>query len=132
MRYIAIDYGSKRTGVANSDEQAKVALVKETISASIQLEVIKRIKDIVNEEQLDAIIVGVPVKMSGAESEMTNEVQLFIAKLRDHFTVPVQTYDERLTTEMAKKLLRGVKNEERDQVAAQIMLQNFLDELAVQ
>lgn len=131
MRYLGIDYGTKRTGVAISDGDGRLAVVKETIRAEGQQAVIDRLKSIIEEEQnIDAIIIGVPVNMSGEPTDMTEEVNRFIAKLRDHVTIPVQTYDERLTTAMAKKLLQGVKHEERDKVAAQILLQNFLDELS--
>ncbi len=131
MRYIGIDFGTKRTGVAISGEDGRVAVVKETIEAENQQEVIARLKEIVKTENVDVVVIGVPTNLNGESTDMTETVERFVAKLRDHVGVPVQTTDERLTTEMAKKLLRGVKNEERDKVAAQILLQNFLDELSV-
>jgi putative holliday junction resolvase len=129
MRYLGIDYGTKRTGVAISDSEGKVAVVKETIEAEGLNKVIDRIKEIVTQDGVDSVVVGIPLNMNGEPTQMTERVQRFIANLRDHIEVPVQTIDERLTTEMANTLLRGVKAEERDQVAAQILLQNFMDEL---
>lgn len=128
MRYLGIDYGSKRTGLAISDPEGRLAVLKGSISLPSQQEVIDRIKQIIEEDQVESVIVGLPTNMSGEPTEMTDHVNRFIEKLRNHVSVPVQTIDERLTTEMAKKLLQGVKNEDRDTVAAQIMLQNFLDE----
>ncbi|MBI2411461.1 MAG: Holliday junction resolvase RuvX [Candidatus Kerfeldbacteria bacterium] len=128
MRYLGIDYGSKRTGLAISDPEGRLAVLKGSISLSSQPEVIDRIKQIIEEDQVESVVVGLPINMSGEPTEMTEHVNRFIEKLRNHVSVPVQTIDERLTTEMAKKLLQGVKNEDRDAVAAQIMLQNFLDE----
>lgn len=129
MKYLGIDYGTKRTGVAISDGDARVSVVKETIEADGPQAVIDRIKEIVTAEEVDRIVVGVPVNMDGDDSSWTDAVRRFIENLRSHVGVPVQEIDERLTTEMAKTLLRGIENQERDQVAAQIMLQNFLDEL---
>lgn len=128
MKYLGIDYGKKRTGVAISDSDGRVAVLKETIHADGPNEVIERIKFLVNEDAVEAVVVGLPVNMQGEKTAMTEDVERFIENLRNHVEVPVQTVDERLTTEMAKQLLRSVKNEERDQVAAQILLQNFLDQ----
>lgn len=130
MKYIGIDFGTKRTGVAISDEHGRVAVVKETIEADSQQAVIDRLKGIIEEDAVGAVVIGLPVNMNGEATEMTERVERFVAKLRDHVSIPVQTTDERLTTEMAQKLLRGVKSDDRDKVAAQILLQNFLDELA--
>lgn len=128
MKYAGIDYGKRRTGVAVSDDAARVAVTKETIEASGQDEVIARIKAIVDEDDINIVVVGMPVNMDGESTEMTAAVERFVEKLRNHLTIPVQTTDERLTTEMAKQLLRGVDQKDRDQVAAQILLQNFLDQ----
>lgn len=130
MKYLGLDFGTKRTGVAVSDNDGRMAVVKETIEVEGQQAVIDRIKEMIEEDAIESIIVGLPVGLDGNETDQTEAVQRFIEKLRNHVTIPVQTIDERLTTEMAKTLLRGVKNEDRDKVAAQILLQNFLDQLA--
>ncbi|OGY87754.1 MAG: hypothetical protein A2233_02310 [Candidatus Kerfeldbacteria bacterium RIFOXYA2_FULL_38_24] len=130
MKYLGIDYGTKRTGIAISDSSARLSVVKETISSSVQKAVIERIKNIVVEEKVDSIIVGMPLNLSGEKTEMSEMVARFIEKLRNHVTIPVQTTDERLTSQMAEKILRGINKKERDQVAAQIFLQNFLDGLS--
>ena len=130
MKYLGIDYGTKRTGIAISDSSARLSVVKETISSSVQKAVIERIKNIVVEEKVDSIIVGMPLNLSGEKTETSEMVARFIEKLRNHVTIPVQTTDERLTSQMAEKILRGINKKERDQVAAQIFLQNFLDGLS--
>lgn len=132
MKYLGIDFGTKRTGVAISDAGGKIAVVKETIEAESQQSVVDRIKEIVLEDEVERIVVGMPVNMEGEKTDMSEQVERFIENVRNHVDVPVQTTDERLTSEMADKLLRGVKNEERDQVAAQIFLQNVLDDLNTQ
>ncbi len=129
MKYLGVDYGTKRTGLAISDVSGRVAVLKETIEVESQDEVIARMKEIVEEDDVETVVIGLPINMEGEQTEMTERVERFVEKLRNHIDIPVQTTDERLTTEMAKKLLRGLKKKERDQVAAQILLQNFLDEL---
>lgn len=132
MKYLGLDFGTKRTGVAVSDNDGRMAVVKETIEVEGQQALIDRIKAIIEEDIIESIVVGLPVGLDSQETQQTETARRFIEKLRNHVTVPVQTVDERLTTEMAKTLLTGVKNEDRDKVAAQILLQNFLDQLAAQ
>jgi putative Holliday junction resolvase len=129
MKYLGIDYGTRRTGVAISPD-SRVAVVKEVIHTTSQNKTIERIKQIVAEDGIEGIVVGLPVSMQNNPTEMTEKAKLFVEKLRNHVSIPVQTIDERFTTDMAEKLLRGIKHEERDQVSAQILLQNFLDSLS--
>lgn len=129
MKYLGIDYGTRRTGVAISPD-GRVAVVKEVIHTTSQNKTIARIKELVAQDEIECIVVGKPVSMGNTPTEMTEKAQLFVEKLRNHVSIPVQTVDERFTTEMAEKLLRGVNHEERDQIAAQILLQNFLDSLS--
>jgi putative Holliday junction resolvase len=129
MKYLGIDYGTRRTGVAISPD-SRVAVVKEVIHTTSQNKTIERIKQIVAEDGIECIVVGLPVSMQNNPTEMTEKAKLFVEKLRNHVSIPVQTIDERFTTDMAEKLLRGIKHEERDQVSAQILLQNFLDSLS--
>lgn len=129
MKYLGIDYGTRRTGVAISPD-GRVAVVREVIHSASQNKTIERIKAIVAEEGIESIVVGLPVSMQNNPTEMTEKARLFVEKLRNHVQIPVQTTDERFTTDMAEKLLRNVKHEERDQVSAQILLQNFLDSLS--
>lgn len=130
MKYLGIDYGLKRTGLAVSDEDGRIAVLKKTLYADAQQDVISAIKGIVDSDEIDHVVVGLPKNMDNESTEMTEQVERFVEKLRNHVNVPVQTVDERLTTEMANRLLRGVDKEKRDQVAAQILLQNYLDSIA--
>ena len=99
-----MDYGTKRTGLSISDVSGRVAVLKETIEEDSQDKVIERIKEIVIDDDVEAVVIGLPVNMNGESTAMTEQVERFIEKLRNHLTVPVQTADERLTTEMAKEL----------------------------
>lgn len=131
MKYLALDYGKARVGLALGDSETKLALGKGILEGLSQNALITKIKAIVTFENIDRIIIGLPLNMEGKPTEMTNEVQLFVDKIRNHLEIPVQTVDERLTSKMADTLLQDVPKGKRkqDQVAAQIILQNYLDQL---
>lgn len=126
MRYLGIDYGGKRTGVAFAS--GGVAVVKEVIESSSERDIIQRLEQIVVDESIDAIVVGLPTNMQGENTEMTNRVQAFVAHLAEAVELPVHTTDERLTSVMAEGLTREMRGAQTDQVAAQILLQNYLDQ----
>lgn len=127
MKHLGIDYGERRIGLAISDDDGKQALPKTTIVGMSQPEVLRLLKEFVAEEEIEKVIVGLPVGLSGEETEWTEEVNRFVDKLRNHLDVPVQTIDERMTSQMAQELLKGADTAKEDQVAAQILLQDFLD-----
>ncbi len=131
MKYLGLDYGKARVGLALGDSETKLALGKGVLEGLSQNALITKIKAIVTFENIDRIIIGLPLNMDGQPTKMTNEVQLFVDKLRNHISIPVQTVDERLTSKMADTLLQDVPKDKRkqDQVAAQIILQNHLDQL---
>jgi putative Holliday junction resolvase len=126
MRYLGIDYGGKRTGVAFA--ASGVAVVKEVIESTSERVVIERLEQIVDSESIDAIVVGLPTNMQGENTQMTDRVQQFVARLAEAVELPVHTTDERLTSVMAESLTREMRGAQTDQVAAQILLQNFLDQ----
>lgn len=129
MKILALDYGKARVGLAVGDEETRVAVGKGILEGLSQNNLIEKIRAIVNLEQVDKVLVGLPLNMDGEETEMTQEVKLFVEKLRDNLEAPVQTIDERLTSKMADNLLREKKGEKKqDQVAAQIFLQSYLDQ----
>ncbi len=129
MKILALDYGQARVGLAVGDEEVKVAVGKGILEGLSQNNLIEKIRAIVKLEEVDKVLVGLPLNMDGEETEMTAEVKLFVEKLRDNLEAPVQTIDERLSSQMADNLLREKKGEKKqDQVAAQIFLQNYLDQ----
>jgi len=129
MKILALDYGKARVGLALGDEETRVAVGKGILEGLSQPSLINKIKAIVNLEQIDKILVGLPLNLQGEKTEMTEEVLLFVKKLRDNLKIPVQTFDERFTSQMADTLLQQIKPRQRkqDQVAAQIFLQEYLD-----
>ena len=131
MKYLGLDYGQSKVGMAIGDDETNIAVSKGLLKGLSQPKLIDKISAIVNLESIDRIIIGLPTNLDGKDTEMTKEVKLFIEKLRAHTNCPVQTVDERYTSQMADNLLKDVKDKgsKQDQVAAQIILQNYLDNL---
>ena len=107
----------------------------ETIASASPKTVAQRLQKIVAERQVDCVVVGLPRQMNGALGPAAKNAQHFVEKLRSLVSCEVVTWDERLSTVAAERALRdaGKKTREtrgiRDQVAAQIILQSYLDRL---
>ena len=136
MRILALDHGSKRIGVAISDELKLIAQPLEFIPAEPFAKVVERIRELIREREVELILIGLPRNMDGSYGPAALKVQDFVAALRDAVTVPLRTWDERLTSAQAQRFLiqGGVRREKRkgkvDQTAAAILLQSYLDSLA--
>lgn len=133
MRILAIDHGTKRMGIAISDELGVIAQPLEFIPAEPFAEFLNRLKEIICEKQVEWILVGMPRNMDGSYGPAALKVQEFVAVLKSAMTIPVKTQDERLTSAQANRLLiqSGVRREKRkqtvDKMAAAILLQSYLD-----
>jgi putative holliday junction resolvase len=128
---LGIDFGLARIGLAISDELRLLAHPLKTLPAN--KEAIERIAEIIRERKIDKIVVGIPRHMSGEIGEAAKEALEFADKLRAEVSCPIETWDERLTTVAAERMLRGAGKKSRetrniiDQVAAQMILQSYLD-----
>lgn len=135
MRIIALDHGTKRVGVAVSDELKMIAQPLEFIPAEPVDALFDRLKVLLREKEVELILLGMPRNMDGSYGPAALKVQEFAAVLRSKFAVPIKLWDERLTTTQAQKFLisAGVRREKRkekvDQTAAAIFLQSYLDSL---
>ena len=135
MRILALDPGSKRVGVAVSDELKMIATPLEYIDAEPFDGVLARLKDIIRDKEVELILVGMPRNMDGSYGPAALKAKEFVAALGAKFVVPIKTWDERLTTAMAQRFLiaGGVRRKERkekvDKTAAAILLQSYLDSL---
>jgi putative Holliday junction resolvase len=136
MRILALDHGTKRIGLAISDELGIIAQPLEFIPAEPQDDFLRRLKEIVDSKTVGEILVGVPRNMNGTYGPAAEKAQEFAAQLKSVLTIPVKTWDERLTTVQAQRALieTGMRREKRkervDQTAAAILLQSYLDSLA--
>ncbi len=135
MRILAIDVGERRIGVAAADDRTRIAIPIDTITvAGDPVEAIARL---VQEQQADELVVGLPLSLSGAVGPQADLVQALVDALTDRLTLPVHTWDERLTSVQAghrpaEGKRRGRRGREapagsRDAAAAAIILQAYLD-----
>ena len=133
MRLIGLDVGEVRIGVAVSDPTGTLASAREVLARRPEALALQAIARLVEEEEAAAIIVGLPRSLSGELHSQAALVQDFADKLRKEVRVPVEFWDERLSTVAAEREMRaaGTKRERRkaiiDAVAAAIILQSYLD-----
>jgi putative holliday junction resolvase len=135
MRILAIDHGTKRMGIAVSDELKLIAQPIEFIPAEPFAAFLARLKQLLQEKVVELILVGMPRNMNGTYGPAAQKVQEFIAALKAEVTVPIKTWDERLTSAQANRFLieGNVRREKRkqkvDMMAAAVLLQSYLDNL---
>jgi len=118
QKILAIDYGQSKVGLALADAETKIALPLTVVSFN---NLRSKIEDLIKSEEIDKIVVGLPLGLNGQETRQTNEVQAFIEDLRSKTNVEIVTEDERLSTALAKKQGKD------DAVAAMYILQSYLD-----
>jgi len=132
MRYLAIDYGTKRTGLAICDSAETIASPLAIIQG--QKELLKKIAEVVETENVEAVVLGLPLNMTGSESSQTKLVLKFAGQLKDHLHVPVHLQDERLSSFSAEEKLASAKftkekmRKRLDAVAAAEILEAFLEQ----
>ena len=132
---LGLDFGRARIGVAISDELQLLAHPLETIQTNQQP--VARIAEIVRGKKIDHVVAGIPKRMNGQIGPAATEVLEFVERLRAILLCPVVTWDERLTTVAAHRALRDAGKKTRhtrgyvDQVAAQMILQSYLDSRAL-
>jgi len=131
MRYLAIDYGEKRTGLAICDAGETIVTPLAVIHG--QKELLKRIADVVRKELVEAVVIGLPLNMDGSEGSQAKLVLKFAEQLREHLDVPVHFQDERLSSFDAEQklapaeLTRSKRRKRLDAVAAASILEAFLE-----
>jgi putative holliday junction resolvase len=135
MRILAIDHGTRRMGIALSDELKMLAHPQEFIPAEPFAAFLDRLRHLLREKEVELILVGMPRNMDGSYGPAALKVQEFVAVLKETVTVPIKTVDERLTSVQAQRFLQagGTKARQQrgrvDQSAAAILLQSYLDSL---
>lgn len=137
MRILALDHGTVRIGVALSDEMKMFAQPLEYIDATPFTDFIARVKTLVKEKEVELILVGMPRNMDGSYGPAAQRVREFVIALKEAVPMPIRTWDERLTSVTANRLLTegNVRGEDRkakvDKVAAAVLLQSYLDSSAL-
>jgi len=131
MRYLAIDFGSKRTGLAICDPSETFVSPYKVVHG--QKGLIEKIENIIHSENIEAVVVGLPLNMDDTEGPQAELVFEFAEKLKDKINLPVHLQDERLTSYSAEEKLKpadmtvGKQKKRIDAVAAAEILNAFLD-----
>ncbi len=136
MKILGIDHGEARIGLALSDDLGMLAHPFETIDGRAKnAAILRQIAGLVTTKKIERVIIGLPRNMNGTYGPAADKVREFADKLKTTLSIPVQLWDERMTTLQAQRCLhdagRNVKNSRKviDQVAAVIILQSYLDSL---
>jgi len=132
-RILGVDYGSKRIGLAISDPGGIIATPVRTETCSGEEDALKKIIAVCTELKADKIVLGLPLNMNGSQGPQAEKVTAFGEKLKSRLDIPLEMWDERLSSVSAERVLidagtsRRRRKEVIDKLAAQIMLQNYLD-----
>src|SRR3989344_2227324 len=140
MKFLGIDYGTKRIGVAVSDEKKVLAFPKEIISND--LSIFKKLGEIIKTENILEIVVGESIDFSGKLNVLSARIEIFILELKNEFNLPIHKQKEFLTSVEARKAggnkkflsqsqvhsrLKQIKSGRVDASAAALILQRYLD-----
>lgn len=132
-RILGVDWGLRRMGLAVSDPMQIIASPAGQHEVRSQAEAVEKVLSAARERDVEAVVVGVPINMDGSQGEMAEAARAFIETLSSRSLLPVHPWDERLTTVQAERALRAggasrkKRKVQRDVVAAQLILQSFLD-----
>ena len=133
MRYLAIDLGDKRTGVAVGDDESRIVTPLETIVTAGPEERLRQIGRYLRDYQPDAVVLGIPFNMDGSAGKPAARARTVGSTLTQRFGLPVIEVDERQTSQHADEqmartgLTHGQKKARRDGLAAAVILQRYLD-----
>ena len=119
MKVLALDYGSARTGVAVSDPTGTVARPVGVVQQAGSEAGLARLVELVREHEAERVVVGLPLTMGGEHGEQAAETERFVALLREVVDVPVESFDERFTTDLAEQT--GGSGEEDARAAAHLL-----------
>jgi len=131
--FLGLDFGEVRIGVAKSDPMGIIVQPLAVIEAKDQAKALDGIRRLVEEEHIDKIIVGLPKKLNGTFSQTTQRVLEWVSYLQKNLAVPVETWDERLSSKEAERVLlegdlsRRKRKQHIDKISAQIILKSYLD-----
>lgn len=125
MRYLGIDYGDKRIGIALSDDEGRIAFPKKVIANRGEERVLEELRAVATDEKVSEVVVGLPVSLDGRETEITKKALQFVDILRRELKLPIHLENEMFTTRMVHHA--GVARKHVDEAAAALILQSYLD-----
>jgi len=133
QRILALDFGEKRIGVAVSDALSIIAQSVGTIERKGIKNDLKKIQELIREYDANRLIVGLPLNMNGTKGKSANCAIDFVNEVKKEIHIEVEMIDERLTTAQGERILleadvsRKNRRKNLDKIAAQLILQNYLD-----
>ena len=140
MRILGLDLGSRRIGAAISDPDGVMAMPLMVIegTGSGYDSIVERIRGLLHEYEVQRVVVGMPRSLDGVLGKQAEEVQEFVSRLSQEIEVPIDTWDERLSTAAARRMAieargsKGRRKKEVDDLAAVVILQGYLDRTQAQ
>jgi len=126
MRVLALDYGAARCGCALSDPTGTLATPLDVVERPATKAGIRALRELVTAREVERVVVGLPLSLSGADSDQTREARGFADRLRSALGpgVPIDLYDERFTTAIAQR--SGAQATAEDSRAAAVLLEDWL------
>jgi len=132
-RILGLDIGDKRIGVALSDPQGWLASPSEVVLRENDAGALGKILELIQRHEVERVVVGLPRSLDGSLNQQAIKVQTFAQELSRRITVPVEFWDERLSTVAANRLMidagtkKGDKKSKRDAISSALVLQAYLD-----
>lgn len=125
MKILGIDYGTKKIGLALSDEGQKLAFPK-TVQPNVWKYIRDAVRDFILEENVSEIVIGLPVGLNGQETELSREVRMFAEKLKEDFSLPIH-FENEVYTSAQIKTEESAPAHQIDASSAALILQTFLE-----
>lgn len=129
-RLLGLDWGARRTGVAVSDETREFVFARDPIISNTLDDLIQKVCKIIITEKIGGVVIGLPLRMDGTDSETTAMVRIFAEKLSGRTDVPIMFIDETLSSATAQEQMGRVRvgdiKEKLDSNAARVILENAI------
>jgi len=130
--FLGLDYGLRRIGLAVGDTSQYLAFAQGTHVEGKDGSIFKFLGEIIQSRNITSLVMGLPLKTDGNDGEITIKVRRFAKRLEEEFSLPVILWDERYSSQEADRWLKDKRRstkEDRDALAAEIILQSYLDSL---
>lgn len=134
-KLLGIDFGKRRIGLAISDDSKKMAHPLAVLENRSRKEILWQIEKICNQEDIEGIIIGLPLSMKGEEGRQVKLVKSFTELMRKNIHIPIYFEDERLTTKISERYARQIRIKKKqrraklDKLSACFILQSYLDKI---
>ena len=133
MRIVGLDFGDVRLGFAVSDQTGIIAMPLRVVDLRNGVSAEESVRKVCEETGAEKLVIGLPVNMNASKGPMVTKVEAFIELLSKKLTIPIEKWDERLSTSLVERMLidadmsRAKRKGVRDKLAAQVILQGYLD-----